>query len=334
MRTTMLGFTGAGKTTYMASLYGSFSTGKSRKLRLRALDPKVGRSLDSLAAAIGQGLYPAFTNQRSEYRFALEAGDRNVEFAWSDYRGGAVADSSSEKDVAALLRELTGADGVMLFADAQELCAAGARKVKLGMLVDLLGRAVESATKKLSVSILLTKFDLVPRATERMLQPLQGLILAAEASRKIDAALIPVVCGPKPMNVGHPLFFSLHHSLRHHASEWEAEHERRAVKARELERKAAQQGLFGDLIDLAAKVFFDDPTVYEQAHASREEAAAGFGQLTTFQTIRSAVDRELANICRIRRGKTLDLYWHEVLRAAGRTSASSGSNRKSAYEWH
>ncbi len=334
MRTVMLGFTGAGKTTYMASLYGAFSKANGNRLLLRTVDEKAGKHLNELANAIASGRYPDFTNQRSEYLFHLQSGHHAVEFSWSDYRGGAIAGSQNERDVAALLHEVSSADGIMIFADAQELSSPLAHKVKLGMLVQLLGRAVEATTRKLAVSVLLTKFDAVRSPSAQMLRPLEGFIGAVEASSKIDAALIPVACGRAPLNVTQPLFFSLHHSLNHEAAAWHEIHTRREAEARQLEQRARNQGFFSDMFEAALKVVFDEPTTHDLANASRAQAQSDLVNLTTFQTIRSAVDRELKQVCRIRRGRTPEDYWREILSSANRSAATRTGTSASPFDWH
>ncbi|MFD0635023.1 hypothetical protein ACFQ9X_29285 [Catenulispora yoronensis] len=119
MRIAMIGDTKAGKTTYMAMMYQAM-VGGFKDFRLATKDTGQGSELLAEAWGIRHSKYPAMTSQRALYEFELSHQRRVFfDFLWSDYRGGALHDRSTEADTAALHADLRAADGIVVFADAE-----------------------------------------------------------------------------------------------------------------------------------------------------------------------------------------------------------------------
>jgi hypothetical protein len=331
MRTLMLGGTGAGKTTYMASLFDAFHHVHGTAPRLRVRDAGLTRDLLDIAASIRAERYPDATAYRVEYPFQLESGGYAIDFVCTDYRGGDVTgDDADPRQVDALLRDVATADGVMLFADASELTRHHGRKTRIGALAQLLGSAVEHATRPIALSVLLTKFDLVANAGEALLRPLAGLIETVALSPSVTGALIPVVCGPTPRNVGQPLFFSLEYALDHLTASRRVERESSASRAQAVEHAARNQGILGALFDEALKAIFDEPTTQDRAVALRRSADAHLLQFSTAIVVRDAVKRQLAHVCRITPQQTLAEY--AQLLAGGSTATVAETTPATAWE--
>ncbi|MDJ1182536.1 TRAFAC clade GTPase domain-containing protein [Roseofilum casamattae] len=210
MKIVMLGPTGVGKTTYMASVYGILQR-DVKGFTLRATDPEERKNLLELADNVLLGQYPAATNQRSEYQFELRYQGKTVlPITWADYRGGALLETQNSQQARFLAGDLEDADGLMIFCDCQVLAQNANRQKHLARIVRLVSQAVQKLDKPLSLAILLTKSDTIKQFSLEMLNPFQGLISAIEASDCIDGAFIPIACGKRIVNVALPLLFTLH----------------------------------------------------------------------------------------------------------------------------
>ncbi|MFB2891583.1 hypothetical protein ACE1CI_01430 [Aerosakkonemataceae cyanobacterium BLCC-F50] len=206
----MLGHTGVGKTTYMASLYGVLQQ-SVEGFRLKAVNSKDHNRLFDLAEAIHRGKYPLATDQRSEYEFNLRYQGKDVlPFTWADYRGGAIRETQDSEQARLLLEDLRQADGIMMFCDCDALVRGNSRSNQLGRMVTLVSNAVRDIKRPISLAIILTKVDLVPEFKEDLLFPFSGLIKTIEVSEWVLGALIPVACGSQFINVPMPLLFALH----------------------------------------------------------------------------------------------------------------------------
>jgi hypothetical protein len=121
MQIVMLGHSNAGKTTYMALMYELMHEGY-QGFQIRATTPADHAQLLGDARAIRQGDYPPPTSRRQKHNFSLNFQGRPVsDFTWSDYRGGAITERSTNEDKAALLADLRRSDAIVIFADAHEL---------------------------------------------------------------------------------------------------------------------------------------------------------------------------------------------------------------------
>jgi len=210
MRVVMLGHSGVGKTTYMASLYSAMQQSVDG-FRLRAVNDNDHRYWLSTAAEINNGKYPPPTDQSQEYQFYLRyLGSNVLQFTWSDYRGGALRESKDSQQAQALLQDLKAADGIMLFFDGDALARGSQRSHQVGRMISLTTQALQDLERPMSLAIVLTKMDLIAVIQSDHLQSLSGLISAINVSNSVFGALIPIACGLQLRNVSMPLLFSLH----------------------------------------------------------------------------------------------------------------------------
>jgi len=217
MKVVLLGYSGAGKTSYMAALYGVMQH-EMRGFQLRATDPADHDEWLKLVRLMQHGDYPPATARRDEYRFDLYyRGQPILDFAWADYRGAAIMDTRDQAQTAALLNDLQEAAGVMLFCDARQLAERGGRGTYVGRMVSLVGQAVANTSEQKVVAIVLTKIDQVPTPDAALLAPFQGLVSAVAASDHVKGAIVPVACGTKTRNVPIPLLYTLHVSTYLHS---------------------------------------------------------------------------------------------------------------------
>src|SRR5260221_12961972 len=119
MKIIMLGHAGVGKTTYMASMYGTLQN-PINGFSLRTNEFGHHSELIQAFNDIRQGRYPAPTTQRALYDFSLLfQGNAVFPFQWVDYRGGALLERKERSEQAQqLIREMKEADGIILFCDA------------------------------------------------------------------------------------------------------------------------------------------------------------------------------------------------------------------------
>lgn len=209
MKIVELGHSGVGKTTYMASMYGALQN-RINGFSLKARDSGDHARLLALSTAIKTNKYPAATEQRSEYDFDLQyQGNNALRFCYADYRGKAIRESSDSDEARFLQRDLSEADGIMLFCDCQALVRGDSRTNEIRRMTALVSNALKGLNHPISLAIVLTKVDLVEEFPENLLASFQNLITAIEASNSVKGALIPVACGSEPINVEMPLLFAL-----------------------------------------------------------------------------------------------------------------------------
>lgn len=266
----MLGHTGVGKTTYMASLYGAMQQ-SVEGFSLRADDLEDHNRWKNLSDGIRRGDYPVSTDQRQEYKFHLRYQGRNIlEFAWADYRGGAIRETQESDQAKVLLEDLKSADGIMLFCDSSALVAGDQRSNQIGRMTALTAQALKTLERPISLAIVLTKTDLVADFQINLLEPLNGLITAINVSTTVLGAIIPISCGKELCNVSMPLLFTLHATVL-----WQAILIRETAEAHQERAKSYEdqsRGVVGALDWIISRVS-DQPTFREMAVKERSEAA-------------------------------------------------------------
>ncbi len=215
MKIVMLGHSGAGKTTYLALMYFEMQEDIGG-FRVRAKDPQHHQQLLQDAQAIRVSRYPAPTHQRASYDLALSYnGSEVLPFTWRDHRGGAASGrTSDEQDVAALHQDLLESDAIVVFVDGAEL-ATNARAARMvGRLNGHVLRALRAREDVLTpLVVAVTKCDLIDlentRVVDAIFAPFMELTSAVTASEHIHGMLLPISCGPSPMNVIIPVLWSL-----------------------------------------------------------------------------------------------------------------------------
>lgn len=275
MRVVMLGHSNAGKTTYMSSMYEIGKAGL-KGFRIRTKEPTQEPELLRRAGDITRGSYPPPSAQRTSYDFVLSYRFKDFhDFTWSDYRGGALLDRSSDAEAEAVLSDLHSADGIVVFADAQALAdgPAGARAMR--RLSVLLQGAIASRTTPVPLIVAYTKADLVsedPRVWERIRTPLAAVMDAAHASDGVLATDVAVACGPSARNVEVPLLWCLGNSLINRVVALESELARSRSDAK---RYAAKAGL-GDSI---SSWWNSVPSYAKMAETARKNAERELSEL-------------------------------------------------------
>jgi hypothetical protein len=207
MKIVMIGNTGVGKTTYMASLYGILQQ-QLGGFSLQAINQQDHRLWLDLATDIAKSRYPEKTSQRAEYDFLLQHKGKDIfAFRWSDYRGGAIREASSSEQSQGLINDLREADGVIMFCDIE---AKHNKQSEIRRMTVLLTQAMEKLEKPLCLSIVFSKADQITHFGENLIRPFEQLITIINASEWVIGSFIPVACGQYFMNVSLPLLFALY----------------------------------------------------------------------------------------------------------------------------
>ncbi len=142
MNIVMLGHSGVGKTTYMASMYGAVRAGVD-KFSLASRYIRDHDDLVSLAQDIRCGTYPPPTAIKSSYDFYLKYDGRSFfPFPWSDYRGGALIERSSSDDTRQLIQDLSKCDGILVFCDSEQAASGRGAGRDIRRMTNLIGEAL------------------------------------------------------------------------------------------------------------------------------------------------------------------------------------------------
>lgn len=213
MKIIMLGHTGVGKTTYMASMYGTLQA-PINGFSLLTQNSTHHTELLNEFRKIRQGRYPLATAQRGQYDFSLVFQGKPVfPFQWIDYRGGALIErQNTSVEAQRLVSELCEADGILMFCDSDPKVRMKV-KSQIGRMITLVGQAVRNGDKALIIAVIFTKADLVDGLDDEMIEPLQGLFDAISRSKAHIGTLLPVACGSQLINPEAPVLFALHFGI-------------------------------------------------------------------------------------------------------------------------
>ena len=117
MRVMMIGFSGAGKTTYMGALYSLLNKKPCEGFSLRANSNSDHEKFLQIGARLARGIYPKGTDILQEYQYSLLYKGKNIlEFDWYDYRGGVLAAADSP-DFDTVVSQIMNSDALVVFLD-------------------------------------------------------------------------------------------------------------------------------------------------------------------------------------------------------------------------
>lgn len=284
MKIVMLGNTGVGKTTYMASLYGMMQQ-RIKGFSLKAVNSSDHTGLLELAKTISHGRYPFATDQRSEYDFTLQyQGKEILQFCWSDYRGGAIVESQTSTQAQALVQDLQGADGIMMFCDGQALTQGNVRASEIRRMTTLVTQALQTVEHPISLAIVLTKTDLISTFQPELFNDFKGLMSVINASEWVSGSFIPIACGTQFINVPMPLLFALYAAAYTRAIHFAQLTEVHHNQAQEWQQRS--EGFVGFLRSVR-DTWNGTPTDTQMAQQALALAAESYG---AFESIRDPVN--------------------------------------------
>ncbi len=309
MKIVMLGFTGAGKTTYMASLYGAMQR-ELKGFSLRANEHETRKQLLNLSDEILLGKYPPPTAIRDEYEFYLKFQGQDVlPFTWSDYRGGALREKQENAQARKLVEDLQEADGIMMLCDSSSLATRNLRSNQLGRMITLVTQSLQNRERPVSVGIILTKFDLLTNFSEEMLNPFMGVVEAIENSDLVFGAIIPIACGRQILNVQLPLLFALHIEVIYQAAFQKFSLEHYMEDAQKWAKKS--EGVWGGLRWAFDKVT-GNPTDEEIAYIQLAKAFSNHEKLQELIEPVQGFSEAIQNLPLIDKGTNQMEYCHQI----------------------
>jgi GTPase SAR1 family protein len=276
MRIVEIGHEGVGKTTFMASMYGTLQK-SIEGFSLRATHVNDHNRLIKLSIDIKQKNYPTPTDQRQEYKFYLQYQNKDIfPFTWADYRGGAIRETQDSEQARLLQKDLQQADGILIFCDCQALVQRDSRKNQIGRMTALITNALKNIERPIGLAVVLTKADLVNELNEDDFKIFEGLSKAIKASTYIASMMIPVACGPEPINVELPLLFVLYIGVFIQANYLTKEINEHKQMAEYYEKQTYG---FGGFVQELWDIFQGNTTYREMSQESLEKATTKYKEL-------------------------------------------------------
>ncbi|OQW92334.1 MAG: hypothetical protein BWK78_02000 [Thiotrichaceae bacterium IS1] len=330
MKIVELGYSGVGKTTYMASMYGTLQEGFGG-FKLRTIDHAEHTRLLGLYASIKAGNYPPATSQRNEYDFYLQHGGKDIfQFTWADYRGKAIRETSDSYEAQRLHQDICSADGIMIFFDCKALIKGDAKANEIRRVTALMNKAFQDLNQPISLAIVLTKIDLVEKENFKsgLLEPLKGLIEVVETSNMVSGTLIPVACGIKMINTQMPVLFALQTRVRSTVNMLNEEYKKYASEAESCEEEARKEqklasGLGGFFRDLGRSILSETTHAelarrnWREAEEKKEKAQAKLAEWQPLSQPANDLNYYTKRLINIRKGETLHNYVTQLKRFEG-----------------
>jgi len=271
IKITMLGTTGAGKTSYLLGMYAVMQTGV-RGFTLAAKDMDMDLDLterwEQLISVTGEDRWPPPNAAAMEhYAFDFSYGFHPLlKFEWLDYRGLALSDRSNEQDVQELSNYLAESQCVFLCISGEYLVDKITPKTVRELKSDRLNQFVQQYISKqhnptpsspFPVAILITKYDLCHhRDKEEIVADVQKLFQALFTPNSGWLVMIcPVSLGKElcndldganivPVNTHLPVVFAVYSQLRSHGIELKANRERQTQAVTKIQQANALWQVF------------------------------------------------------------------------------------------
>lgn len=241
IKITMLGTTGAGKTSYLLGMYAAMQSG-IQGFTLSAkdidLDLELTERWEQLISIQGADRWPPPNAGVVEHcYFDFNYGFRPIMgFEWIDYRGLALSDRSSEQDVQQLSEYLTESECVFLTISGEylqnRLTPIMVREIKSDRMNQFLQQYISNkyqpnSNNPFPIAILITKYDLCHhRPKEEVIEDIKKLFQALFTANSGWLVMIcPVSLGKEleldtdtgmivPVNVHLPIVFAVYSQLR------------------------------------------------------------------------------------------------------------------------
>ena len=241
IKVTMLGTTGAGKTSYLLGMYAAMQSG-IRGFTLSAknidLDLELTERWEQLISIQGADRWPPPNAGVIEHcQFDFNYGFRPImSFEWIDYRGLALSDRSNEQDVQELSEYLSQSQCVFLTISGEYLqdkvTPTTVREIKSDRMNQFLQQYISyryqpTNSNPFPIAILITKYDLCHhRKKEDVIEDIKKLFQALFTPNSGWLVMIcPVSLGKEleadldsgtivPVNVHLPIVFAVYSQLR------------------------------------------------------------------------------------------------------------------------
>jgi GTPase SAR1 family protein len=241
IKITMLGTSGAGKTSYLLGMYAVMQTGVQGftiSARDMDIDLDLTEKWEKLINVQGEDRWPTPNAGAMEnYNFDFSYGFRPIMgFEWMDYRGLALSDRSGEQDVQQLSNYLTDSDCLFLCVSGEHLgdqiTPTTVREIKSDRMNQFIQQVISkqkqpSPERPFPVVIAITKYDLcfhrekqaviedIKRLFQALFTPNSGwLVMICPVSLGKELCQDPEHGNIVPVNVHLPIVFSIYSQLR------------------------------------------------------------------------------------------------------------------------
>jgi hypothetical protein len=257
IKITMLGTTGAGKTSYLLGMYAVMQTGV-RGFTLAAkdmdLDLELTQRWEKLISLKGEDRWPTPNAAAMEY-YGLDFsyGFRPLMgFQWLDYRGLALSDRSTEQDVADLVQYLQESACLFLCISGEyltsELTPNTVRQIKSDRMNQFVQQYVSNnkqpnPQQPFPVAIVITKYDLchhrerediiadVKKLFQALFTPNSGwLVMICPVSLGRDLRDDPDNGSIVPVNIHLPVVFAVYSQLRTYGLKLKSDRDRQTLE--------------------------------------------------------------------------------------------------------
>ncbi len=263
IKITMLGTTGAGKTSYLLGMYAVMQTG-IQGFTLAAkdmdLDLELTQRWEKLIFLEGEDRWPTPNAATIEYyKFDFSYGYRPLMgFEWLDYRGLALSDRSTEQDVSDLAQYVTESECLFLCISGEhlvnEITPGTVRELKSDRLNQFIQQYVSvnknpSLQKPFPIAIIITKYDLchhrerddiitdVKKLFQALFTPNSGwLVMICPVSLGRDLCDDPHGGKIIPVNAHLPIVFAIYAQLRACNLKLKAQREHQTVAVNALKQ--------------------------------------------------------------------------------------------------
>ena len=264
IKITMLGTTGAGKTSYLLGMYAVMQTGvKGFTLAAKDmdLDLELIQRWEKLISLKGDERWPAPNAAAMEYYgFDFCYGfSPLMGFQWLDYRGLALSDRSTEQDVAELVQYLEESACVFLCISGEyltrEITPKTVREIKSDRMNQFVQQYISNnnnpnSQQPFPVAIIITKYDLchhrdredviadVKKLFQALFTPNSGwLVMICPVSLGRDLGDDPENANIVPVNAHLPVVFAVYSQLRAYGLKLKGDREVQTIEVEAFKRK-------------------------------------------------------------------------------------------------
>ncbi len=266
IKITMLGTTGAGKTSYLLGMYAVMQTGV-QGFTLAAndmdLDLELAQRWEKLISLKGEDRWPTPNAAAMEnYGFDFSYGFRPLmSFQWLDYRGLALSDRSTEQDVADLVQYLKESACLFLCISGEhlvnEITPSTVREIKSDRQNQFIQQYISvnkqpDSQNPFPVALVITKYDLchhrnkeeiiadVKRLFQALFTPNSGwLVMVCPVSLGRELCDDPDNANIVPVNVHLPVVFAVYSQLRAYGLKLKSDPDRLAAELEAIKQKNA-----------------------------------------------------------------------------------------------
>jgi len=279
LKVMMIGFSGAGKTSYVGALYKLLnSRGPNYGFSLKVSGREAHKSLLNVGELIiSHGVYPDATSIRDRYHFELTHSDEEIlGFNLLDYRGGVLTERGND-ELRVIVKQIIQADALIVFLDASRFVNDSARVIhQLNRIQTLLQQSIVKSNNECFVlSFVISKADCI--SSERDFYNSQAWLRFEQiktmlrSNEKVRVLISFTTVGPRCENVRYPFFHVMRYGLKNREINLK---EARKSELASAESHRAQGGLVDEIGTAIYNFFSATPRTSHLDRAYRAQSRA------------------------------------------------------------